>query len=193
MACYPLTVVAVIPPPGSRTSAHEPQLAAFEAMVRDHEAMLRAFAHRLCQDPDEINDLLQDTFERALRALDRFQAGSNARAWLCTILHNTFIDRCRAPDRRARREPIEDLPIAAEEPAPEPAWASVSGQQLRAAIAQLEPDFRIVYELHALEHRSYQDIADRLGIAYNTVGTRLNRARRKLRGLLAEMIPGVDP
>ena len=69
-------------------------------------------------------------------------------------------------------------------PADAPLWMRIDAQQLRAAVDRLEPEFREVFTLHAFERRSYKDIAAALDIPQNTVGTRLLRARRKLRVLL---------
>jgi RNA polymerase sigma-70 factor (ECF subfamily) len=151
--------------------------------VREHEAALLAVALRLTSGQRaEAADLVQDTFERALRNLDRVQVGSHVRAWLCTILRNLFIDRCRAP--KIASEPVDDLQIAAVEPEPEPPWARITPEQLADALSRLEPDFRAVYDLATVESLSYVEIGERLGVPRATVGTRLMRARQKLRAML---------
>ncbi|HWM88239.1 MAG TPA: sigma-70 family RNA polymerase sigma factor, partial [Kofleriaceae bacterium] len=141
-------------------------------------------AEHLASGKADARDLVQDTFERALRAWERLPADSNVRGWLVTILHNLFIDRCR----RARRAPTTTIPDELQAPPPEevapPAWADVTPEQLHAALAELDGEFRRAYELHALEGWSYRRIADELGVPVNTVGTRLLRARRKLRVIL---------
>jgi RNA polymerase sigma-70 factor (ECF subfamily) len=159
----------------------------FDAIARSHKDALTAFAIRLCRDRAEANDLVQDTFERALRRFEALAPETNVRAWLFTILQNGFIDRCRRKNVAPRFEPVDDEAVAA--PAPEsagaPAWARITAEQLGAAIDSLDDDFRVVYRMHAIESRSYQEIAGALGIPQNTVGTRLARARRKLRDILA--------
>ncbi len=160
----------------------------FATFARAHEPVLRATALRLCGNATDANDLVQDTFERGLRSLARFQPGTDGRAWLLTILHNLFIDRCRSRTREARSDtPAEELEerIAAPEPEAQPFWATISTEQLREALEKIPEDFRAVYQMHALENRSYQEIAQTLGIPKATVGTRLIRARRKLKELLA--------
>jgi RNA polymerase sigma-70 factor (ECF subfamily) len=159
----------------------------FAAFARQHEAALRATALRLCGNAPDANDLVQDTFERGLRHFERFQQGTNGQAWLLTILRRLFLDRCRAwaGERRADVEPEEvEARVAAPEAEEAPAWASVQPEQLRAALERLPEEFRVVYQLHALEGCSYNEIAARLGLPKATVGTRLIRARRKLRELL---------
>lgn len=159
----------------------------FAAFAREHEGILRATALRLCGNPSDANDLVQDTFERGLKSLARFQPGTDGRAWLLTILHHIFIDRCRSRTREARSDtPAEELEerVAAPEAEPQPSWTAISTEQLREALAKIPEDFQVVYRMHALENRSYQEIAATLGIPKATVGTRLIRARRKLRELL---------
>ena len=158
--------------------------AAFDALVREHQTAVHAFATRLCGSSSDARDLVQDTHERAFRRFETFVPGTNARAWLFTILHRAFIDRCRRRAAERRVDCIDDVQLAAPEPTTPPAWANVSSEQLAQAIASLEDEFRSVYRLYAIESLSYQEIATRLGLPVNTVGTRLGRARRKLRALL---------
>src|SRR5262245_19741588 len=91
-------------------------------LVRDHRPALEAFALKLSGSAPDAHDLVQDTFERALRNLGSLQPGTNERAWLFTILHNLFIDRCR----RGRRDPaaanVAELEVPASEPEPPPRW-----------------------------------------------------------------------
>lgn len=158
------------------------------AALSQHEAVLKTIAMRLCRDANEAKDLVQDTFERALRATSS-QVPENPRAWLVTIMHNLFVDRCR----RKRREPAmvsfgEQTDVTPFEPEPEPEWTSISMEQLKTALASLDEGFRRVYELHCFEGASYDEIAQKLNIAKNTVGTRLVRARLKLRELLRALV-----
>lgn len=162
----------------------------FAAFARQHESLLRATAVRLCGNPTDAHDLVQDTFERGLRHLDRFQPGTDGRAWLLTILHRLFIDRCRSRSRERRSDvPVEEMEerIAAPEADAAPAWAAIGPEQLQDALSRIPEEFSSVYRLHALEGRSYIEIAERLGIPKATVGTRLIRARRKLKDVL---LPG---
>lgn len=164
----------------------------FATAIREHEALLGAIALRLCRDPANAKDLLQDTYERALRAWERMPADANVRGWLVTILNRLFIDRCR----RAKRATVVDLDLLdppCAEPAAPPVWANVTGDQLAKAMARLDDEFRQVYVLHAIEGRSYREIAEALGIPGATVGTRLLRARRKLKEILVAELGAVDP
>jgi RNA polymerase sigma-70 factor, ECF subfamily len=165
-----------------------------EAILPAFEPKLLEVAYRLCGDRANAKDLVQDAFERALRSEDVPPTEPRVRAWLYTILQNLFLDRCRHERARAQREgPLEpqvEETCAAPEPGPEPAWATITGQQLRLALAEVKEDFRNVYQMRELEGRSYDEIASKLGIARATVGTRLIRARARMRELLASLVSG---
>jgi RNA polymerase sigma-70 factor, ECF subfamily len=157
-----------------------------EEIAVGYESALYARALRLLRSPADAWDLVQDTFEHALRGYDRFHPGSNLRVWLMTIMHHLFIDRCRKLAREPSAEPIDEDLIAGPEPASAslPEWASVSDEQVVEALEQLESPFREVYRLRLFDKCSYDEIAERLLIPRSTVGTRLLRAREKLKQTL---------
>ena len=161
-----------------------------DALVRQHQAALQAFALKLCGNASDAHDLCQDTFERALRS--EGVARSNDRAWLFTVLHHLFVDRYRRRMREPRQTDVDTVEVAAVEPPPPPAWTALSVEQVRAALDQLDPEFREVYRMHALEGLGYAEIAARLGAPVSTVGTRIMRARRKLRAILQACATEVD-
>jgi RNA polymerase sigma-70 factor (ECF subfamily) len=143
---------------------------------------LRAFALRLSGRPDDAEDLVQETLLRAL-ARGRM-AEPDLKPWLMRVLKNLFVDQWR----RRRMRDAADLAVLAEpanddHAAEPPRWSSVDAAQLGRAVEALSPEFRSVYRLHA-EGRDYDAIAAQLGLRKATVGTRLHRARRKLRTLL---------
>lgn len=155
-----------------------------EDMASRYEALLYSRAIRLLHSPQDAWDLVQDTFEHALRGYARFQPGTNLRVWLMTIMHHLFIDRCRRLAREPNAASIEDHDIPSPEaPAPHP-WETITDEQIAAALKDLESPFREVYELRLLENCSYDEIAERLTIPRSTVGTRLMRARQKLKKTL---------
>jgi RNA polymerase sigma-70 factor (ECF subfamily) len=156
---------------------------AFAHAVRDHEALLTALARRLCDSEPDAEDLVHDTFERALRAWDRNRDHADLRSWIVSILNHLFIDRCRQARRRPRHEPLDGLELSAPEPAPPPVWARVSDEQIEAALASLDPELRFAYDLR-IRGYSYERIAAELKIPKATVGTRLFRARRRLKAAL---------
>ena len=162
---------------------------AFTEAVHEHEALLTGIARRLCGNDADAADLVHDTYERALRAWERYSDRGNLRSWLVAILNNLFIDRCRKHRRTPRTEALDGLEVAAPEPSAGPVWSNVTEQQIDAALATLGPEFRKVYELH-VRGRSYDEIAAELRIAKPTVGTRLIRARKKLKEALLRDLGG---
>jgi RNA polymerase sigma-70 factor (ECF subfamily) len=159
--------------------------------ILEHLPRMHARARVLAGNHADAADLVQDTLEKALRALPRLRPGSNVGAWLGTLLTNTFIDEWRSASHRvtlASTAPL-DLPAPEHEPPP-PRWLDITQDQVRAAVDRLSPDFAEVFRMHVFEHLPYEVIASRLGIPTGTVGTRLARARWRLRGILASG-PGV--
>ena len=183
------------PDPATHALAHAPDLDTTStggpsALLVQHQDVLAGVALRLCGNHADAHDLVQDTFERALRATNA-QVPENPRAWLLTILYNLFMDQ----RRRHSRHPL--VPLTAEhlevpqcDPEVEPEWAPISQGQLAAALSRLDEPLRQVYELHCVSRVSYEQIAALLGIPRNTVGTRLRRARQKMRALLHTQLAG---
>ena len=142
-------------------------------------------ARRMCASEADAADVVHDALESALQVGDRLVAVENLGGWLTTILQRRMIDLFRKRQREQLGDPPDEPAVTQETPlADAPLWMRIDAEQLRAAVEQLDPEFREVYVLHAFERRSYKDIAARLGIPLATVGTRLLRARRKLRALL---------
>lgn len=158
--------------------------AAFATAVMQHWTALSTYAQMLARERTAAEDLTQDTLERALRAEGRFREGTNLRAWLMRIMRNLFTDCCR---RNAVMRSVNAL-LAIEEAAPEPTAMSyvdlVSMADVEAALAEIEVDHRVIFELAYIKRLSYGAIAQQLRIPVSTVGTRLWRAKAKLRRAL---------
>jgi RNA polymerase sigma-70 factor (ECF subfamily) len=151
-----------------------------ESGLELHRPALRAAAAALCRNAAECDDLVQETFVRALGHLKRGnEPVRNLRPWLVAILRNVFIDRVRAEHATSE---MDDYP--ASEPDPQPPWADVTVTDVRATLATIDADLRAVFELHYLEGLRYREIAIRLAIPENTVASRLFRARKALRDQL---------
>ena len=153
------------------------------AALVDAEPALRRLAERLCENSVDARDLLQDTFERALRQGIPSEVRVTG-AWLGTIMHNLFMDRCRAAARRPNHEALEDKHgnVAPLDPdTSEPAWAQITIQDVYDALDLIEQVYGDVFRLHTFKHLSYEQIAQQLSIQRITVGTRLTRARKRLR------------
>jgi RNA polymerase sigma-70 factor (ECF subfamily) len=146
--------------------------------------VLRAVARNLVRDAAEVEDLVQDVYERALRSVDRADLSANPRGWMVTILHNLHIDRCRQRARMLPHVPCDDVVIEVAEDREPPVWSTMTTDDVRRAAARLPDELRDVYRMFALDGRSYVEIAEALGIPKATVGTRLSRARARLKQLL---------
>jgi RNA polymerase sigma-70 factor (ECF subfamily) len=147
------------------------------------------FSHavRLTRDVVQAEDLMQDTVERALRFEDRFEQGTNLRAWTHQILANLFITRCRRSRREGRALAVlssDPCSWTASRPA-SPAYQELS-RSTRRAIDQLPQPFRSTVLLIDIEELSYKAAADRMGIPVGTVMSRLHRGRRLLADALRE-------
>lgn len=134
----------------------------------------------MCRSQLDPDDLVQDVLEKTL--VTPVPDGANARAWLSRVLQNLFIDKLRRI--HARREDLVAEPI---DPAPPEAsvwWETLSMEAVRAQVANLPEEQRVTFELFTFDGKSYDEIAAALGIAKTTVGTRILRARQRLRELL---------
>src|SRR5579862_3799321 len=168
---------------------------AFEAEALASLDSLYRTARRLTRDHADAEDLVQETFLKAFRAADRFEPGTNLRAWLFTILHNTARNRARdrardtvAVDSEAVERAAEQAPHAGGEPAVTPETLLLNatlGPDLQAAIDDLPPAFRQAVWLRDVEEFSYAEIADMLEIPVGTVMSRISRGRRALYDALA--------
>ena len=159
---------------------------AWEALVAEHMPALAASARRLCRSHFDADDVVQMTLLRALRARDQLRDPTRLLPWLLAILHRVFCDVNRRR-RREREVALDDHEITIERVEPLP-WETITDADLHAAIAELPDDVRETYRLFALERKPYVEIAKQLAIAGATVGTRIHRARRHLRELLARKV-----
>ena len=159
---------------------------AFEADALSSLDSLYRTALRLTRVPADAEDLVQDTYLKAFRAAGSFEAGTNLRAWLFTILHNTARNRVR--DRS--REPVT-VDSEAVEQAADPSWQrgntpetlllrETLGPELQSAIDDLPEGFRQAVWLRDVEEFSYAEIASMLTIPAGTVMSRISRGRRML-------------
>jgi RNA polymerase sigma-70 factor (ECF subfamily) len=150
-------------------------------------------AVRLTRNGDTARDLVQDTYLKALRAESRFQPGTNLKAWLYTILHNTWRNH-RRDGARARVSFDSETADAAvdagrpgvvESTTPETlALHDVLDADLRSALDGLPEAFREAVWLRDVEELSYQEIADALAVPMGTVMSRISRGRKMLHGML---------
>jgi RNA polymerase sigma-70 factor (ECF subfamily) len=162
-------------------STGEVARARFEATMLPHLDGVFRLTMCLVRDRAEAEDIVQETFAQALQSFHRFQPGTNARAWLLSIMRHVRANRHRA----RRREPVnldaELDRIAAREHTPQ----HLTEPEVLEALATLPPGFQEVVLLCDVEELSYKEIAGVLNVPIGTVMSRLHRARRLLRAALA--------
>jgi RNA polymerase sigma-70 factor (ECF subfamily) len=153
-------------------------------------------ALRLTRSPADAEDLVQDTYLRAFRAADQFEPGTNLRAWLFTILHNTARNRVRDRARDTVTVDSEIMERAVEVGKPGGGGPGETPEalllrdalapELQAAIDALPPNFRQAVWLRDVEEFSYAEIASMLSVPAGTVMSRISRGRRMLFDQLSE-------
>jgi RNA polymerase sigma-70 factor (ECF subfamily) len=177
-----------------RTAAVKPEVRSkkFEGLVLEHLGMLYAVALRLTRNAADAQDLTQNTVVKALRFHNQFKDGTYIKAWLLTILRNTFINEYR---RKVRRPDFVELTSseAAPNTAPDPAIAfepaedsstdllELLDDEVKSAIESLPEDFRFAVIMADLQDKSYKEIADAMDCPLGTVMSRLYRGRKLLR------------
>ena len=170
---------------GTSSSQDEKSLAGFEELAMPLFDSLYNFARWLVRNQNDAEDLVQETYLKALRSFASFQLGTNFRAWMFRILKNTFLSSCSKLERRmtVAMHSEEDSPVLpATSVTPESLLIERSGNDaVRYAIEQLPVIFREVILLCDVEDASYREIAEILSIPIGTVMSRLARARKAVR------------
>jgi RNA polymerase sigma-70 factor (ECF subfamily) len=169
---------------------------AVEAAGIEHIDGLYSYALVLTHNRSEAEDLVQETYVRAIGAMGRLRTDSNVKSWLFTILRNIWFNQLRQ-QRTAKLVALEGEESAVDiaETAKDPYAFYVSKmehEQVREAIQQLPVDFREIILLREFEELSYQEIATILDCPAGTVMSRLARARAKLRMLLSAALTTSD-
>ena len=165
-----------------------------EADFIEHVDGLYGYAFVLTRNHSEAEDLVQETYIRAVGAMKRLRTDSNVKGWMFTILRNIWRNRLRS--RRTAPEIVsidgdESGAVIVMEPSKDPLASyisSIESDQIRKAIQQLPLDFREIILLREFEELSYLEIAKILDCQVGTVMSRLSRARSKLRTLLTAML-----
>jgi RNA polymerase sigma-70 factor (ECF subfamily) len=151
---------------------------------------LYATALRLTRSPSDAEDLVQDTYLKAFRAAGQFRPGTNLKAWLFTILQNTFRNLRRDRGREPvdiDSETVERAPVRADAPDPEQRLIAKSlDADVREALDSLPPAFREAVWLRDVEDLAYADIAQVLDVPIGTVMSRISRGRRLLQQRLQD-------
>jgi RNA polymerase sigma-70 factor (ECF subfamily) len=181
------------PPPETQ----EERSARFEADALVFLDQLYAAALRMTRNPADAEDVVQETYAKAYSSFHQFTPGTNLKAWLYRILTNTYINSYRKKQRQPQisdGENIEDWQLARAEShtssglksAEMVALENLPDSDVKAALQELAPDFRLAVFLADVEGFSYKEIAEIMGTPIGTVMSRLNRGRTSLRSLLAD-------
>jgi RNA polymerase sigma-70 factor (ECF subfamily) len=170
--------------------------AAFEAEALQHMDALFRTALRMTKNVSDAEDLVQEAFTKAYRFWDKFEPGSNCRAWLFKIMTNIFINDYRSKSRTPSPISVDDiednylykyLADSGDDQNPErQLFAKIFDDDIKKAIEELPDDFRLVVVLSFLEGFSYQEIADIADLQLGTVKSRLHRGRKLLQKQLLD-------
>jgi RNA polymerase sigma-70 factor (ECF subfamily) len=156
---------------------------AFAAIVKEYDHGLRALAYRLLGDRDLMDDVLQEAYVRAFRALPRFRGEARLGTWLYRIVYNACLDELER-ERRVHEVPLDEADAWPE--ARDATSALADRDALARALAQLPPEERAAVLLVDAQGFDYDSAAEVLGVPKGTVGSRLNRARAALRRALTD-------
>ena len=168
---------------------HVPPEVRFETEAMPHLNDLYRTAARVVGNPSRAEDVVQETYLQAWKSFERFEPGTNCRAWLYKILFH-----CVSHQRRkflrfpllSMSKETHDL-VEASIPSPPPIPQSLTDQEILAALDRIPADFRSVVLLTDVEDFAYKEVAEILAIPLGTVMSRLSRGRKLLRGHLAEV------
>lgn len=179
------------------TAIEQERNPAFDELLLQHLDLLFAVGMKLTRNADDAEDLVNNTVLKALRFHDKFKEGTYIKAWLLTILRNTYINQYRQRVRRPREVELSGSE-GAKEAYPDPALRYVPKSKgygdvkellddtVRVAVDTLPIEFRKVVIMADVEERSYKDIALLLDCPIGTVMSRLHRGRKILRTQLHE-------
>ena len=183
------------PPNSGRGEASPPQLGRqagwdFEAATLPYLDALYNMAYRLTRNPEDAEDLIQETYFKAYKYYDKFEEGTNLKAWLFRIMKNSFINGYRKKQNQPPESAFSDIEESFENMVSEDAGhiknpeeeilESVLDEDVQKAIDSLRDDYRMVMLLVDLEGFSYKEAAEILEVPVGTVMSRLYRGRRIL-------------
>lgn len=163
--------------------------AEFEKEALPHMDSLYNYALRITGDEDDADDLVQETYLKAFRFFDKFERGTNCKAWLFRILKNSYINDYRKLKKEPNKIDYEDVQnfyetIKSDEVETQhyeqDAFSNLLDDEVSKVLAELPEDFRTVIILSDIEGFTYEEIADFVDIPVGTVRSRLHRARKVL-------------
>lgn len=151
------------------------------ALYEQYYSSLMSVCLRYAGSEDEAMDLLHESFLKVFRHIGKYQTGTSLVAWMRRIVVNTAIDQIRKNNRRR----TEDLDTAYDLSTPDPdAVSRCTEQEILAAVQELSPTYRAVFNLYVLDGFNHKEIADKLGINESTSRSNLVKARARLQEVL---------
>lgn len=160
----------------------------FNNLLSTHREFLRGFAFNFTRDQEDANDLIQDTFLKALRYKDNFREGTNIKGWLYTIMRNIFINNYK---RKKFQNTITDSTDnlyylnASQDMRYDSVTGGIDERDIRSAIGELGTEFRVPFTMF-IEGFHYDEISEKLSIPMGTVKSRIFHARKKLMTQLSD-------
>jgi RNA polymerase sigma-70 factor, ECF subfamily len=154
----------------------------FDGLLEEQIPRLRRYARALTRNTERADDLVQDTLARAIAKQHLWQAGTNLRAWLFTLMHNQNVNDVRHSVREGQTIDVEEMSnvLAATTDPTASRWV----YELNRALSQLAQEQRQTIMLVGLEEFSYEETAAILNVPVGTVRSRLSRGRDQLRRLM---------
>jgi RNA polymerase sigma-70 factor (ECF subfamily) len=167
----------------------------FEEELLPHVAALQTFAYHLTYNQEDADDLVQETYLKAYRFIEKYEKGTNAKAWLFKILKNAFINEYRKKSKQPTKVDFEDIVayhdtddhrVTGYSDLREEIFLHMMGDEVTSAINSLPIDFRTVILLCDIEGFTYQEISAIIDVPIGTVRSRLFRARNLLKEKLTD-------
>jgi len=162
------------------TNTNDYMKTTFEKDIMELEESLSRYAYSLTSNRDDAKDLVQETFFKALNNQEKFNDQTNIKAWVYTIMKNTFINDYR---RRTKRQTLFSSDVQEyvlnNRPAELNPESEYGFRELTNVVNSLEPEFRVPFQMHDNGYK-YQEIADELGLHLGTVKSRIHFSRQKL-------------
>lgn len=165
----------------------------FELEFLPHIEALNTFAYHLCYNAEDAADLVQETYLKAFKFMDKFEEGTNAKAWLFKIMKNAYINDYRKKTKRPSKVDYEeivgyhegdDAQLSSFYDLREDIFDKMMGDEVTVAIEALPEEFKSVIFLCDIEDFTYEEISKIMDVPIGTVRSRLFRARNMLKDLL---------
>lgn len=168
----------------------------FESDALQYMNQLYSAALRYTKNPDDAQDLVQDTYAKAYTSFHQFEPGTNLKAWLYRVLTTTFINNYRKDQRRPQTSDseLEDWQLADSashtsdqgKSTEDVVLENLPDSDIKRALSEIPEEFRMAVYLADVEGFSYKEIAEIVGVPTGTVMSRLHRGRKQLRDRLTE-------